>query len=100
MTSASAALPQQPGRTKAFLRLVMIEHSVFALPFAYIAALTAMYANGSANTECSIITSRRNARTLLSGRGSGPKRSGVADRALTGRTPSIGGRPSRRSPGR
>jgi 4-hydroxybenzoate polyprenyltransferase len=27
-----------------FLRLVMIEHSVFALPFAYIAALTAMWA--------------------------------------------------------
>ncbi|MFJ9471373.1 menaquinone biosynthesis prenyltransferase MqnP [Streptomyces caniferus] len=42
MTSASAAVPQ-PGRTKAFLRLVMIEHSVFALPFAYIASLTAMY---------------------------------------------------------
>ncbi|MFY1678219.1 menaquinone biosynthesis prenyltransferase MqnP [Streptomyces sp. WMMC905] len=43
MTSASAAMPRQPGRTRAFLRLVMIEHSVFALPFAYIAALTAMY---------------------------------------------------------
>ncbi|MFJ3235505.1 menaquinone biosynthesis prenyltransferase MqnP [Streptomyces sp. NPDC086787] len=42
MSSASAALPQ-PGRTRAFLRLVMIEHSVFALPFAYIAALTAMF---------------------------------------------------------
>jgi 4-hydroxybenzoate polyprenyltransferase len=28
--------------TRSFLRLVMIEHSVFALPFAYIAALTAM----------------------------------------------------------
>lgn len=42
MSSASAAIPQ-PGRTKAFLRLVMIEHSVFALPFAYIASLTAMY---------------------------------------------------------
>ncbi|MFF8314157.1 menaquinone biosynthesis prenyltransferase MqnP [Streptomyces lydicus] len=42
MTSASAAIPQ-PRRTKAFLRLVMIEHSVFALPFAYIASLTAMY---------------------------------------------------------
>jgi len=42
VSSASAAVPQ-PGRTKAFLRLVMIEHSVFALPFAYIAALTAMY---------------------------------------------------------
>ncbi|EMF56857.1 menaquinone biosynthesis prenyltransferase MqnP [Streptomyces bottropensis] len=42
MTSASAAIPQ-PGRAKAFLRLVMIEHSIFALPFAYIAALTAMF---------------------------------------------------------
>ena len=44
MTSgtASAAVPQ-PGRTRAFLRLVMIEHSVFALPFAYIASLTAMF---------------------------------------------------------
>ncbi|MFD4143755.1 menaquinone biosynthesis prenyltransferase MqnP [Streptomyces sp. NPDC058572] len=42
MTSTAAAVPQ-PGRTKAFLRLVMIEHSVFALPFAYIAALTAMF---------------------------------------------------------
>ena len=31
------------GRARAFLRLVKVEHSVFALPFAYIAALTAMY---------------------------------------------------------
>ncbi|MEV6317270.1 menaquinone biosynthesis prenyltransferase MqnP [Streptomyces sp. NPDC051776] len=31
------------GGIRAFLRLVMIEHSVFALPFAYIAALTAMF---------------------------------------------------------
>ncbi|KIZ13309.1 menaquinone biosynthesis prenyltransferase MqnP [Streptomyces natalensis] len=43
MTASAAAVPQQPGRTKAFLRLVMIEHSVFALPFAYIASLTAMF---------------------------------------------------------
>jgi 4-hydroxybenzoate polyprenyltransferase len=37
--------PGQPGRhkIKRFLSLVMIEHSVFALPFAYIAALTAMW---------------------------------------------------------
>ncbi|OKK21099.1 prenyltransferase [Streptomyces sp. CB00455] len=35
--------PQTTGKVKAFLRLVMIEHSVFALPFAYIAALTAMF---------------------------------------------------------
>ncbi len=31
-----------PGRVRSFLRLVVIEHSVFALPFAYLAALTAM----------------------------------------------------------
>ena len=36
-------LAGRPGRVRAFLRLVMIEHSVFALPFAYIAALTAMW---------------------------------------------------------
>jgi 4-hydroxybenzoate polyprenyltransferase len=33
---------ERPNRVKAFLRLVAIEHSVFALPFAYLAALTAM----------------------------------------------------------
>jgi 4-hydroxybenzoate polyprenyltransferase len=35
----------RPGESKIrkFLRLVMIEHSIFALPFAYIAALTAMW---------------------------------------------------------
>ncbi|OKK05838.1 prenyltransferase [Streptomyces sp. CB03234] len=41
MTTTTA--PRPAGRIKAFLRLVMIEHSVFALPFAYIAALTAMF---------------------------------------------------------
>lgn len=40
--SAEAA-PRPRGGVPAFLRLVMIEHSVFALPFAYIAALTAMF---------------------------------------------------------
>ena len=34
---------QDRNRIQKFLRLVMIEHSVFALPFAYIAALTAMW---------------------------------------------------------
>lgn len=33
-------------RVRTFLRLVAIEHSVFALPFAYLAALTAMEVNG------------------------------------------------------
>jgi 4-hydroxybenzoate polyprenyltransferase len=32
----------RPGPVRSFLRLVLIEHSVFALPFAFIAALTAM----------------------------------------------------------
>ena len=36
------AAPQRH-KVRAFLSLVMIEHSVFALPFAYIAALTAMW---------------------------------------------------------
>jgi 4-hydroxybenzoate polyprenyltransferase len=36
--------PVRVGRTRSFLRLVAIEHSVFALPFAYVAALSAMYA--------------------------------------------------------
>ncbi|WP_033353884.1 menaquinone biosynthesis prenyltransferase MqnP [Kitasatospora aureofaciens] len=43
MRTVSTAAVETPGRTRAFLRLVMIEHSVFALPFAYIAALTAMF---------------------------------------------------------
>lgn len=36
------ATVESPNKIRAFLRLVMIEHSVFALPFAYVAALTAM----------------------------------------------------------
>lgn len=35
--------PSGKSAVRAFLRLVMIEHSVFALPFAYISALTAMF---------------------------------------------------------
>jgi 4-hydroxybenzoate polyprenyltransferase len=37
---------ERPGRVKSFLRLVAIEHSVFALPFAYLSALTAMRVEG------------------------------------------------------
>lgn len=39
----TADLQPPRGRVRSFLSLVMIEHSVFALPFAYIAALTAMW---------------------------------------------------------
>ncbi len=44
MTAAVAEA--RPGRVKSFLKLVAIEHSVFALPFAYLSALTAMRLNG------------------------------------------------------
>ena len=40
--TAVASAPEKPGKVKAFLRLVAIEHSVFALPFAYLSALVAM----------------------------------------------------------
>jgi 4-hydroxybenzoate polyprenyltransferase len=35
-----------PNRVQAFMRLVVIEHSIFALPFAYVAALAAMRLDG------------------------------------------------------
>ncbi len=41
-TPATEPIPER-SRVRKFLSLVMIEHSVFALPFAYIAALTAMW---------------------------------------------------------
>ena len=41
------AVAERPGRVKSFLRLVTIEHSVFALPFAYLSALVAMDRNGT-----------------------------------------------------
>lgn len=40
--AASGPELKEPGRVKAFLKLVAIEHSVFALPFAYLSALVAM----------------------------------------------------------
>src|SRR6478752_7691863 len=40
---STVAVPAPRSKVRAFLSLVMIEHSVFALPFAYIAALTAMW---------------------------------------------------------
>ncbi|WP_243740943.1 menaquinone biosynthesis prenyltransferase MqnP [Streptomyces sp. 8K308] len=50
MTAAVTPQPAAAGRARAFLRVVMIEHSVFALPFAYIATLTAMLLDGPDET--------------------------------------------------
>jgi 4-hydroxybenzoate polyprenyltransferase len=36
------AVAEQPGRVRSFLQLVKIEHSIFALPFAYLSALVAL----------------------------------------------------------
>ena len=41
------AVAESPGRVKSFLKLVAIEHSVFALPFAYLSALVAMDREGT-----------------------------------------------------
>ncbi|GLW32177.1 menaquinone biosynthesis prenyltransferase MqnP [Actinoplanes regularis] len=43
----TATASEQPGKVKSFLRLVMIEHSIFALPFAYLSALVAIDRDGS-----------------------------------------------------
>ena len=43
-------------RVRAFLKLVAIEHSVFALPFAYLAALTAMREHGFRALDLVLIT--------------------------------------------
>jgi 4-hydroxybenzoate polyprenyltransferase len=43
----STPAPHRRGPVRAFLRLVMIEHSVFALPFAYLSTLTAMAVTGT-----------------------------------------------------
>jgi 4-hydroxybenzoate polyprenyltransferase len=44
---STALATAERGNLRKFLSLVMIEHSVFALPFAYLAALTAMWQQSS-----------------------------------------------------
>jgi 4-hydroxybenzoate polyprenyltransferase len=53
-----------PSRVRAFLRLVMIEHSIFALPFAYVAALTAMRPSVQWDTLALITVAMVAARTV------------------------------------
>jgi 4-hydroxybenzoate polyprenyltransferase len=45
--TAVVAVPEKPGKVKSFLDLVKIEHSVFALPFAYLSALVALDREGT-----------------------------------------------------
>src|SRR5690349_21735873 len=41
------AVEEKPGKVKSFLRLVAIEHSIFALPFAYLSAFVALDRQGT-----------------------------------------------------
>ena len=50
-TAPAADKSGSGGRVRAFLRLVVIEHSVFALPFAYLAALSAMRTQSGHSVE-------------------------------------------------
>jgi 4-hydroxybenzoate polyprenyltransferase len=67
---------------KAFLRLVVIEHSVFALPFAYVAALTAMHPGGVHWVTLLLITV-----AMVSGRTFAMAANRIVDRELDARNP-------------
>lgn len=67
---------------RAFLRLVVIEHSVFALPFAYVAALTAM-APGSVRWGDLVLI----AIAMVSGRTFAMAANRIVDRELDARNP-------------
>ncbi len=72
------------GRVHAFLRLVTIEHSVFALPFAYLAAFTAMYdVNKRVNwTDLLLITV-----AMVAARTFAMAANRIIDRTIDGRNP-------------
>jgi 4-hydroxybenzoate polyprenyltransferase len=79
----------RPGRVKAFLRLVAIEHSVFALPFAYLAALTAMEVNGGRIRwgDLALITT-----AMVGGRTFAMAANRIIDRHIDARNPRTAGR--------
>lgn len=60
------SIAARPNPARDFLKLVAFEHSVFALPFAYLAALTAMTAEGRFGWEALVLvtTAMVSARTL------------------------------------
>ncbi|MGX6601575.1 menaquinone biosynthesis prenyltransferase MqnP [Micromonosporaceae bacterium Da 78-11] len=63
-----APSPEKPGKIKAFLRLVAIEHSVFALPFAFLSALVAMaQPTGDRTTDGRVIDGLPSGAVLSSG---------------------------------
>lgn len=87
-TPAPGAAPR-PGRVGAFLRLVMIEHSVFALPFAYLAALSAMAVDGGRVRwwDLVLITA-----AMVGGRTFAMAANRIIDRHIDARNPRTAGR--------
>lgn len=86
----SATLPPPvvaPSPVRAFLRLVMIEHSIFALPFAYIAALTAMAPGGVHWWDLALITV-----AMVAARTFAMAANRIVDRALDAANPRTAGR--------
>jgi 4-hydroxybenzoate polyprenyltransferase len=74
---------------RAFLKLVAIEHSVFALPFAYLAALTAMQQNGGRVRwgDLGLITV-----AMVGGRTFAMAANRIIDREIDARNPRTAGR--------
>ncbi len=77
------------GHVRAFLRLVVIEHSVFALPFAYIAALAGSFAaSGSAHwADLGLVTI-----AMVAARTFAMAANRIIDRAIDARNPRTAGR--------
>jgi 4-hydroxybenzoate polyprenyltransferase len=73
-----------PSPTRAFLKLVTIEHSIFALPFAYLSALTAMTLHGGQIRwgDLALITV-----AMVSGRTLAMAANRVIDRRIDARNP-------------
>jgi 4-hydroxybenzoate polyprenyltransferase len=78
-----------PGRIKAFLRLVAIEHSVFALPFAYLAALTAMQRTGGSVRWLDLLLITV---AMVGGRTFAMAANRIIDRRIDARNPRTAGR--------
>lgn len=90
MTATTAPTPSPTAATnpvQAFLRLVMIEHSIFALPFVYIAALTAMAPGGVHWVDLLLITV-----AMVAARTFAMAANRIVDRALDAANPRTAGR--------
>jgi 4-hydroxybenzoate polyprenyltransferase len=87
--TAVVAVPEKPGKVKSFLDLVKIEHSIFALPFAYLSALVALdrLDTGTHWVDLLLITV-----AMVSGRTFAMAANRILDRKIDGLNPRTQGR--------